>query len=260
MNRPKILFYDIETTLLNCWTFALGKQAIRHGQLNRHDKWTKTHIICIAYCWNDGKPAKVIGWGYDKQDERAMIERFSKLIKKADVVIGKNSKRFDDKHINTHMMWHGLNGMPEWIRHTDDLETKMRKYFYLPSYSLDYISAELGLGGKNPMQFADWVNIMIKNGTAGKQSYRKMLEYCKKDIEDTRAIWEHCEKYFELRYNAGTRYEGLHCKHCGSNNIVKDGIRYSGKTTYQMFKCREHHGYAGRVLINKDGKLGSKLA
>ncbi len=228
--------------------------------MNRTMRWTKTHIICITYCWNDGKPAKVYGWGYRKQDDKTIVEKFLKLIKKADVIIGKNSNRFDNKHINTHMMWHNMDGMPDWIKHTDDLEVHMRRRFYLPSYSLDYFSAELGLGGKNPMKFDDWVHIQTQDSKHGADAYKKMLIYGMKDVEDTRAIWEYCEKHFEPKYNAGTLHTkdgSLLCKTCGSVNIYKNGVRASGKTKYQSYFCRDHGGYAGRAAIRKDNTVGT---
>lgn len=245
----KILTYDIETSPVTAYIWRPGKQVVRHNQLVSSNNINK--IICISYCWNDGKPAKVIGWGFHKQDTASIIKKFDKIIQSADITLGKNSDRFDLKHINTHRMLAGLDGMPEWASRTEDLEKQLRRHFALPSYSLDYISELLGFGGKNKMEFSDWIDIIEKRDIS---KYHKMLEYCRKDVEDTRAVWEHCEKHFTPKWN---RSNGKHaCILCGSNNIIKVGKVVRGKTMYQRFKCRAHCGDAGYAPVLASGKLG----
>lgn len=251
--KPKILFYDLETTPLLAYIWRPGKQVVRHGQLaagsDRYD------IICITYCWNDGKPAKSLDWG-PKQNSKPMLREFDKILKTADVVIGKNSDRFDNKHLNTHRWLNNEPGMPDWTKYTDDLEKQLRKYFYLPSFSLDYVSKMLGLGGKDKMEMQDWVDIVERNDPV---KLKKMIKYGKKDVEDTRAVWLHASKHFEPKYNAGLKSAingKLACTNCGSLNVVKNGTRQLGQTLYQVFKCNDHHGHAGRATIKKDGSFG----
>lgn len=230
-----------------------GKQVVRHGQLvEGSDQY---NIICITYCWNDGKPAKALDWGFNEQSSAKMIEAFDKIIKQADVTIGKNSDSFDVKHINTQRMLHGLPGMPEWSLYTDDLQKQMKKHFYLPSYSLDYFSHMLGLGGKIKMEMSDWIHIVQKTPGYGRRALKKMVEYGKKDVEDTRTIWLHCERHFTPKLHHGHFTEGLACRNCGSNNLYPNGTRVLGTTKYQQYYCRDHHGYAGRQTFNKKGDL-----
>lgn len=255
---PKILFYDIETTYLLARVWRLGEQVVRHNQLVKGMHYTK--IICITYCWNDGKPAKALGWGYNEQNSDKIVREFDKLIKQADVVIGKNSDRFDNKHINTiRMLFNESEAMPEWIKYTDDLEKHIRKYFNLPSNSLDYISSLLGFGGKIKMDFDDWVHIVEKTPGKGKKAYKKMLAYGIKDIEDTRAVWNRIEKHIEPRYKAATQEYGPSCKHCGERHLVLNGTRMLAGTKYQQFRCINGH-YAGKIsmkqLEKNKGKLG----
>lgn len=282
LGKPKILFYDIETNLSQFLGFRLGKQVVRHNQLMPEDQYTP--IICITYCSNNGKPAKALI--VDNHNIKKVIAKFDKICSKCDVVIGKNSDRFDNKHINTQRLLNNLPGRPDWIKYTDDLEKQFRKHFNLLSQSLDYISTLLKLGGKDKMGFDDWVSIycyrkmqMIEEltdresaqalsklefsksytevMTEGRKALNKMVTYGKKDVEDTRAIWEYAEKHFEPRYNAATRFSPeLRCKHCGSRNIHKNGRRVLGKSEYQTFFCRDHGGYAGKVLIKDENWLG----
>ena len=145
MREPKTLFIDTETNLLKLLGFSLGKQVVRSNQLlpsNQH-----TTFITIQYCWKNQKKGKVIL--VDPTNPVPALKEFDKLLEKADIVIGKNNARFDNKLINTNRWRAGLPGMPQWVKHkSDDLETQVRKHFRLPSNGLDYISDLVGLGGK----------------------------------------------------------------------------------------------------------------
>ncbi len=285
MSEQKILIYDLETTLLWSLIFALGKQVLRHNQLLK-GYFSRTHVICITYQWSHEKTPHILTWGDSIEDEKKMIIEFDKLIKQADIVIGKNSNRFDNKHINTQRLWHDLPGCPDWIRYTDDLESQMRKYLYLPSYSLDYISEQLGLGGKKKMEFSDWVDIGyyrlstllpshrsvdvvfdILTGQSrqdivkkGKKAEKKMFVYGKKDTKDTAALWNYCSKHFETKGNHSKPLDStggiLTCKQlgCQSTDLCKNGHKVVSGVKYQKFHCNTHNGYAGRSRKLKSGK------
>jgi DNA polymerase elongation subunit (family B) len=248
MEKRKILFYDIETTPLKAYVWRLGEQVVRHSQLMSDGMLSD--IICIAYCWNDGKRAKVLDWGYEEQNSEPMLAEFDEIIKSADVVVGKNSDRFDNKHINTHRLLSDRPGMPDWTKYTDDLEKQLRKHFALPSYSLDYVSNLLGLGGKTKMEFSDWVDIVEQRNES---SFNKMLRYNKKDVEDTRAIWEYCEKHFTPKMEYVNKGGPHVCPTCGSDKLTKAGVKYSLRSAYQTYFCKGHNGYGGRQLINHRG-------
>lgn len=287
--KPELLVYDLETTPLKFWGFRTGKQFMGHNSLDRaHNRYD---VICVTYCFNDGKPAQGIHWGHDDGGSESVLKQFDTIIKQAQdrncIIIGKNNKRFDDKHLNTHRWLNGQEPMPDWIKYTEDLEQQLRKYFYLPSYSLDYVSSIKGLGGKMKMELQDWINIvnykqakiLIKklNHTSvykiskdifgyelddvlanGYECLERILEYGKKDSEDTRDIILDVSAHCEFKSNK-LQYKGqVRCKDplCGSTNIAKNGTRVSGGLLYQTWKCNTHRGYAGMSLIKKDGSLG----
>jgi hypothetical protein len=146
-------------------------------------------------------------------------------------------------------MLHGLEGRPDLLEKTDDLEKQLRKYFYLPSFKLDFISDSLGFGGKDKMCFDDWINIVNKDKQKGLQAFKKMLKYCYKDVKDTIGIWKYCSKHFKSKFNHSTFKGDFRCIKCGSTNITRSGIRQSGVTKYQQYFCKDHGGYAGRKVL-----------
>lgn len=242
--KPKILFYDLETSPLLAYIWRPGKQVVRHTQLKKgRSMW---NIICITYCFNDGGPVKALVW--DNGDCSKIIKAFDKIIAQSDITIGKNSDRFDTKHLNVHRMLTQDYGMPEWTAHTDDLEKQIRRHFALPSYSLDYLSELLGFGGKIKMEFQDWIDIVEHNKNYEK-SLKKMVFYGKKDTRDTRAIWNKLSKHFRPKFNMAS-FAGDHvCTNCGSSNIRKNGTRTCGKTRKQAWYCNKHNGFAGYTVI-----------
>lgn len=289
----KLFIYDIETTYLKANTFSLGKQIVNHKCLDKaHNMYD---IICISYGYTDSDKVHTLHWGYGPESSASMIAKFDKVIKKVQdeniPIIGKNNKRFDDKHLNTHRWLNGEPGMPEWGKYTDDLETQLRRYFYLPSYSLDYVSEIKGLGGKKRMEFSHWVNIQdykhaqrlialigLKAVTKiselvfkrplkevlreGKKALKEMCIYNQKDVSDTKEIILDVSKHCEFKSNVIADYKGqLRCKDpsCGSTNIKKNGPRISNGIKYWQFYCNDHNGYAGKARRLNDGTWGKMV-
>ena len=112
----------------------------------------------------------------------------------------------------------------------------------------------MGLGGKDKMEFNDWVHIVEKTPGKGIACYKKMCNYGKKDVEDTRTLWNNNLKHFTPKYSVSNKE--LVCRTCASENVVRTYHRWRGQSHYQYFDCLEHSGYAGKAIIKKDGKLG----
>lgn len=281
-----MLIYDIESGLLGADLFRPGRdQNVSHKQLQASAN--ENTIICISAKWYGEKKV------YTFEGENA-VEEFDKMARKADVCLGKNSDRFDVKYINTARMMQGLAPFPEWMFKREDLEKQLRKYFAFPSQSLDYISSIMGYGGKEKMEFDDWVDIknyklylQIENSCAcktlstvalnsicnvlfrdtrsnivkkGRQALKKMVHYNKKDVTDTEAVFCRVLPYIELKYNVAADKGERVCKTCGSDRLTPLEIITIGKTKYQTFHCRGHSGYAGRSTFkwdkNKHKKYG----
>jgi hypothetical protein len=260
----KLLIYDIETKLLKAWIWRLGEQVVRHDQLDQG--YNRDGIISIAYKWYGEKETFVLHGDH-------AIEKFDKIIRQADVVLGKNSDRFDVKHINTQRMLQGLKPMPEWLDINDDLEKQLRKYFTFPSQSLDYVSKLFGLGGKVKMERQDWIdiaNLELLNKLSnlcphdcfvlfgavpaviiqkGEKALKKMLFYNKKDVTDTEKVLVKVLPYIKLKKNANVMNDGKGCILCGGHHLDATKIITVGQTKYQQFYCEDHHGYAGRATF-----------
>lgn len=289
-NQPNILIFDIETVLLHFRAFSPGEQYLGHKQLvpgkSRHG------MICITYKWFKG-PTKIIKWTPEGGQE-AMIREFDAIASQADVIIGKNSDKFDVKMINGMRIFTDLPGAPAWALSSDDLEKQMRKYFRLPSMSLDYISNQLGLGGKIKMEFSDWVAIddymtieelrvkgmsleplsiycdyMFRKSytdvlTEGLKAFKKMCFYGKKDTDDTETLWEYLSKHFDSKfnynkYNKSAKMDdpipkNLLCKHVDCGSSDLRRTNNRMRNTYVCNNCGRYAGCTTSSLLT--GKEG----
>ena len=72
--QPRILCYDIETSLLEVRVFRLGEQVIRPSQLI--DKKAYTKIICASYGFVDEplKNIKTVGYGFRAQNSLRVVK------------------------------------------------------------------------------------------------------------------------------------------------------------------------------------------
>jgi len=230
--KPKILFFDIETSPVLAWIWRTGpKQYISHDQVK---KGMKSDIICICWKWNEEKEIHSLDWGIKKQNSSTMIRNFAKELEKADIAVAHNGKRFDVRHINTQRLMHSQAPIA-WPTIEDSL-SQFRKYFYLPSYKLDYLAKTLANGGKDKMIFQDWIDIV-----EGKKvkSLDKMVKYCKKDVLLLEKVFNRAKAFFQPKVNAsliaGTgRYA---CPRCGSVKVAFYGYRRTLARAYHRIRC-----------------------
>lgn len=233
MKKPKVLFFDIETSPCLAWVWKTGKQYIDYKQLKESQLF---NIICICYKFEGDKKVGSLDWGYKEQNSSKMVEEFGKIAETADIIIGHNADRFDIRQINTQRL---LNEQAPiaWPTSEDTLK-QLRKYFYLPSYSLDYVSKLLTGSGKDKMEFQDWINIVERKD---EKSFTKMIKYCKNDVLKLEEVFEQIKVYCKPKAHAGIIIgNGKHsCERCGSLRFRLDGMRYTARGSRQSYECMD---------------------
>lgn len=250
--------------------------------------FSRYHIMTIQYKWAHEKDVKILTWGKSLADEKRMIEAFDKVQAEADIIIGKNNNRFDMPMLATQRFWFDLPGNLSTLTRTDDLESQLRKHFYLPSFSLDYVSKQLKLGGKDKMEMDDWVNIcnyrvlqlsgydtsVVPDKTnkvlatllgesseaiivKGQKAMNRMIKYGGKDVFDSERIWDYASKHFAPKFNYSHYLQKNCCRNCGSEKIIEEKKRtYSNSREQVYYFCQDGQHYAGRSWILKNGQRG----
>lgn len=231
MSKPKILLYDIETRYILFRGWRPGKQYVDPKQIVVGED---SDIICIAYKWLGSPEIYSLDWGLKKQDSAKMIDAFSKVIESADLCIGHNADKFDARHINTQRWLHKQPPIA-WPT-TEDTLKQIRKYFYLPSYKLDYIAKLLTGSGKKQMEFQVWIDIVEKKDP---DAFARMIRYCEHDVRKLEQVFNSIAPYCKPKMHAGLvlgRGRGT-CPRCGSERTVGDGYVTLLSGQYLKIKC-----------------------
>jgi uncharacterized protein YprB with RNaseH-like and TPR domain len=217
MSEPRILFFDIESAGVNALKSDLGF-CIMFGY-----KWSdekKPHIIVI-----DRKSLKSF-------DDKKLLTAASRLIEKADLLVGHFASVFDRRFIQGRLLINELPPLPATkIRDTCLIMRSVANY---SSNRLKHLAKVLSLRHQkleNDFPGA-WFEIMQGN----QKALRDTADYC---IGDVLALEE---LYYRLRPfdNAHPRVysDRAKCSVCGGC-VQYRGVSYVGQLRYRRYQCCE---------------------
>lgn len=230
-----MLFIDIETSPLVCYTWGIGDQNIGINQIVENPT-----VLSVAAKWQGSNEIMYLDTR-NKQNPRNDLEvcKFAfDLLNEAQVVVAQNGKRFDSKVLAGRFAINNL-GSPSPFQQVDTLQIA-RKHFKLPSYKLEYMCTVFGLNNKKlkSKKFIGmdlWRECLNKNPEA----WKEMELYNKHDVFALEELYE-----FLLPYGIGidlSIYNGKDEKktcNCGSSKLKKEGFRYTKTGKFQQFSCK----------------------
>lgn len=183
-----VMIYDIETSRVTAKLWGTGKQYVRHNQLR-----SETTIISISWKWLGEDKIHALTWDKNHSGKK-MIEEFLVEYNRADMIIGQNNDRFDNKLINTRAAKYGFD-VNVHVKSYDIIK-QTRRLFKLPSYSMDYVTKFLGVTHKQSHEGLHMWD-MIEDGNAEEQAeyLQKMVDYNVGDIVATEAMYYRIRKY-----------------------------------------------------------------
>jgi hypothetical protein len=236
IQSQRIMIYDIETsrTTFNGWW--TGKQYVGHNQIIKDPS-----IISIAWKWLGESKVYTLNWTKKNHCDKKMMEKFLVQYNSADMVVGQNNNRFDNRWVNARAMFHGLfvNTMVKSF----DIMKETKRLFRLPSYSMAYISKYMGITQKLSHEgILMWE--MIESGTKAQQAeyLQKMLDYNIGDIVTTEEMYLRLRKYMGQQYHFGKLLgaEKYTCPDTGSSDIEVFKTVYTKAGTLQhLMKSNE---------------------
>ena len=250
---PRVLYYDIETTLAKSYHFNYWKTNIGVKQMIE-----PSHMLSHAWCWGeDGEVFSSIltqKEALDKDDERIVLEAWT-LFDKADIIVAHNGKRFDVGKCNGYFLKYGLP-KPSPFKVIDTLEIA-KKNFNLPFKSLEYLAKFLNVELKLD---AGGLETWIGCERGDQEALDTMAEYNRGDIITLREIHKRLKGWDNNGVNIAL-YNDEHdsvCTHCGSDDVsvLTDKYAYTPQRKYQVYRC----GSCSAILRGntKEG-LGNKL-
>lgn len=243
--KPKILLFDIETAPNLGYVWGKWEQNV----IDFKKSW---YILSFAYKWLDEKKIHVrslpdySGYSSRREDDKRLVVDLWKLLDAADIVVGHNSSRFDERKSNARFIAHGLRP-PSPYKSVDTLRIA-RRHFQFDSNRLDDLGKYLGVGRKLPHTGKHlWLNCM--NGQ--KKAWKTMRKYNAQDVALLERVYLKLRPWSTTHPNLGLYSRKLsNCPVCQSERVKLNGKR-SLRTGYrQQFRCRgcNHQFLAGELV------------
>lgn len=215
-DKPKILFYDIETA------YGIAK-VWRPGWKVRvsYDNFiTDPQIICISWKWSDSDEVHTVNWGIDSQDDESLVKLFVEELNKADFIVAHNGDKFDLPWIRTRALKHGVPMYPKYSA-VDTLKISRYEHNF-PSNRLDDLGEYLELGRKIKVPYELWDRVILDKE---QKALDEMIEYCEQDVRLLEKVYYKLAEMTLPKVHAGTM-----------NGKTKQTSPYNGGTNFEMVK------------------------
>lgn len=195
--KPKVLYLDIETALMDVALFNLRV----YSKYIRPD-WVVTHsfIICWAAAWLGEDEFLPVMSDRVREDEartrrdKRCLEWLWELMESADYVVGHNSDQFDIKKLHYRFTANGM-GLPYKYKQIDTLKLA-RKYYAAESNKLDEWIKVFGGKLKHDMNDEDWMDVLK---TGNHETLQKMDNYCRNDVRSGAMVFQKFREEIEGR-------------------------------------------------------------
>lgn len=229
-NKPKILFFDIETSPILAYTWGIWDQNIALNQIKQDWfvlSWSAKWLGSKEVMYMDQRDAK------DVSDDKALLEGIWKLLDEADVVCTQNGKAFDQKKLYARFI---LNGMqpPSSFQHHDTKKIAS-KHFAFTSNKLEYLTDKLNTKYKKIKNsgFTLWTRCL----SGDPKAWKEMEKYNKYDVLALEELylklmaWEPKVNY--AVFNDDVSFQ---CA-CGSKKLQSKGYAYTASGKYKRYIC-----------------------
>jgi len=231
----RVMIYDIETSRTTAKVWWTGKQYINHKSLK-----SEPAIISISWKWLGEDKIHALTWDENHCDKK-MLEEFLVEYNSADMIIGQNNDRFDNRWVNARAMKHNLD-INTHVK-SFDIMKQTKRLFRLPSYSMDYITKYLNVENKLTHEGLHmWDMIEDGNKAQQKEYLQKMVDYNVGDIVSTEAMYVRLRKYMghKIHFGVLNGAEKWTCPIDGSTNVALLKVTATAAGTLQyIMKCND---------------------
>jgi uncharacterized protein YprB with RNaseH-like and TPR domain len=230
--KPKILYFDIETTDFNAGFGIMLMFAYRW-----HFDDTETKVIKI----NDNPLYRTLP---PEKADFYLVQELKKIIDESDIQVAHFGSKFDIKFLQTRLIFHDLQiANSKWKTFFDTCITA-RKNFKFSRNSLSVIAKALGCDNeKSSLPLTVWQHSKcIGYEPYFTEALEQMADYCKQDVDTlydiAQKLWP---KVIHLpSYQAITGKSGIYCPqvYCGSYEYEYIGSNASKTTAHSEYRCK----------------------
>lgn len=256
MEKPKILFFDIETAPITAYVWGLFDQNVGLNQIKKD--W---HLIAWAAKWAESKEVIYADNRFkaDVSDDTMLLTGLIALINEADIVVTQNGEAFDLKKLRARAVMNGLQPIKP-VKSTD-IYREGKKVFAFTSHKLEYISSVLNKKYKKLKHeeypgFELWKAVLAGD----KKAWAVMERYTKHDVLATEEAYNTIHGWIKTQSMASYVDDvKLRCA-CGSQNLEHRGYVFSENGKYQRFRCKTCGKWPrGKVNLLSKNKRASML-
>lgn len=234
MSKKKILFFDIETSLMKAYTFGLGDQYLTHEDIMPDGDW---HLMAFAAKWLGDK--KVVY--HDQRESRSLrndkklAKTLRDLINEADVIVSQNGVGFDLPRLNARLEQHDEE-LPKRVDHVDVLKIK-RKVYAFTSNRLAYTSSILNKKYQKLSHKKFPGKDLWKQCEAGnEEAWEEMKLY---NIYDVLSLEEEYIRLAPKDTSVDRASEAGNCRVCDGSNLQSRGFEITGAGRYRRYQCQD---------------------
>lgn len=248
--KPKILFWDIETSPILGWTWqAYDTNVIKVEK--------DINIISVAWRWNHETKTHVAalpdfpGYKPGKVDDKKLVGKVWDLLNEADVVIAQNGDKFDTRIVQARMLAHEIPPPSPFIA-IDTLKIA-RRYFNMPMYKLDEMLRYTGLRGKIATGGKElWFDCM----KGDPEAWKRMKEYNKNDVEIMPPLYDRMKGWHKTHPALTNFTRGTHaCPVCMATKLERRGYLALASGHKQRYQCKACGKWSAGELERVEGKI-----
>lgn len=233
MAKPKVLFFDIETSLLEAHIWGLGQQYISKEQLIKDwhmMSWSAKWLGTSDVMYMDQRNAKVL------ENDKKIVRALWELLDAADVVVSQNGKKFDQPRVNARFKIHEFTP-PSSYKHIDTCQIAARTFGFT-SNSLAFLSEALDLKHKKLKHGKFPGNELWKECAKGnREAWREMERYNRNDVLALEDLYKKLLPWDSS--NVLSHFHDVPTCSCGSTQFQKRGYHVTVTGKFQRYQCAE---------------------
>lgn len=243
MAKPKILFFDVETTPLIVAKFQFDRNPFIDPNTIQKD-W-----FMISACWKWAGQKTVHSVAITKPyDDYNVVKTLRDVLASADIIVGHCIDRFDVRILNARMIVHRIAPLPNLL--TVDTKKMAAKVAAFTSNKLDYLAKTLLGVGKIKTDFTLWLRVL----KGEKKAIKEMVAYNKVDVIRNEEVYYKLLPYMRNHPHVGVlngHSKNHSCPNCGSTHLKRNGTRPTkAGVLKQEVQCLDCGSYQ-RIPITK---------
>jgi len=231
---PKILLYDIETAPMEVFVWGLYKQFIPHDNIIKD--W---FVISWSAKWlydDNIKYGCVTPFESKNRDDSRILKSIWQLLDEADICIGHNIDRFDDRKLRARFVLNDIEP-PAPYRTIDTLKVA-RKNFAFVSYKQDYLTKRFNLNEKIDVGKYGGFELWKKCVEGDQEALDLMLKYNKQDVRGLEDVYLKLRPFMKNHPNIGILMDASVCTNCGSDHLEEtDKYYFTSANRFKIIRC-----------------------